>query len=310
MFKKRVPLELSRLFFAVKYFLFAFQKIVKHSTLITVKPKTAIFIVISVILITAIRAAETPSIRARTDNQSKNKERSTTDTGWRQSQDVRNIGVAVDLSSFRAPKEAYDVQCFFVARSEANETNYIYDVQRQESTAQFDSLQFQAPPLDGSGSRWLSLPVKGFFVGGGSFRGTLTYTQRIAGSKFYGWLIRVVSQGLVVRIETNQAPLKELAEKNPSIFNEAVKNFTKSSVSPTEAELEAKFQQQVAESQAKKDRVYPEALDPTHPIHEEAERIWKNIEQSGHALLNDPDAPFTVYEMAANRLGIKPTGKP
>jgi hypothetical protein len=78
----------------------------------------------------------------------------------------------------------------------------------------------------------------------------------------------------------------------------------------SEAELEAKFQQRIAESQAKKDCVYPEALDPTHPIHEEAERIWKNIEQSGHALLNDPDAPFKVYEMAANRLGIKPTGKP
>jgi hypothetical protein len=225
-----VPLELNKRLFAVKFFLLAFQKIVEHVTLIIVKPKTTVFILISVILITAIRAAETPdipSISARTDNQGKHKEQSTTDTGWRQSQDVRNIGVAVDLRSFRPPKEAYDVQCFFVARSEANKTNYIYDVQRQESTAQFDSLKFQAPPLAGSGARWLSLPVTGSFVSGGSFSGTLTYTQHIAGSKFYGWLIRVVSQGVVVRIETNQAPLKELAEKNPSIFNEAVNNFTK-----------------------------------------------------------------------------------
>jgi hypothetical protein len=46
------------------------------------------------------------------------------------------------------------------------------------------------------------------------------------------------------------------------------------------------------------------------PIHEAAEKIWKNIEDTGHALLNDPDAPFKVYEMAALSLGLKPTGKP
>lgn len=80
--------------------------------------------------------------------------------------------------------------------------------------------------------------------------------------------------------------------------------------SPSEEDLEAAFQQQVVESRAKRDRVYPEALEPNHPIHEEAEKIWKNIEETDHALLSDPDAPFKVYEMAALRLGIKPTGQP
>jgi len=74
-------------------------------------------------------------------------------------------------------------------------------------------------------------------------------------------------------------------------------------------DLEAEFQKMIHKSRNKRDRVYPEALDPNHPIHAEAEKIWKNIEATNHPLLNDPDAPFKVYEMAALRLGIKPTGK-
>ncbi len=84
-----------------------------------------------------------------------------------------------------------------------------------------------------------------------------------------------------------------------------------SPVNRTEVEdLEAEFQKMIHKSRNKRDRVYPEALEPDHPIHAEAEKIWKNIEETNHPLLNDPDAPFKVYEMAALRLGIKPTGEP
>ena len=84
-----------------------------------------------------------------------------------------------------------------------------------------------------------------------------------------------------------------------------------SPVNRTEVEdLEAEFQKMIHKSRNKRDRVYPEAFDPDHPIHAEAEKIWKTIEETNHPLLNDPDAPFKVYEMAALRLGIKPTGEP
>ena len=82
------------------------------------------------------------------------------------------------------------------------------------------------------------------------------------------------------------------------------------SVAPSEAELESQFQEIIAQSRAKRERVYPESVDPSHPIHEAAEKIWKNIEDTGHSLLHDPDAPFKVYEMAALSLGLKPTGRP
>ena len=111
----------------------------------------------------------------------------------------------------------------------------MYDVQRQESSAQKDFLNFQAPNITGTSRKWVTLPVSGSYSGttstggldNGTFTGNIVYTQSVPGSKFYGWLVRVISQGTVVRIETNQAPLKALAEKIPAVFDAAVKEPAK-----------------------------------------------------------------------------------
>lgn len=71
-----------------------------------------------------------------------------------------------------------------------------------------------------------------------------------------------------------------------------------------EALAGAEFEVQVADSRLRRDIAYPVALDPDHPIHAEAEKIWKDIEHREHPLLNDPNAPFLVYRMAAHALGI------
>lgn len=71
-----------------------------------------------------------------------------------------------------------------------------------------------------------------------------------------------------------------------------------------EALEEAEFQVQVADSRLRRDIAYPVALDPDHPIHAEAEKIWKNIERREHPLLHDPNAPFIIYQRAARTLGI------
>jgi hypothetical protein len=71
-----------------------------------------------------------------------------------------------------------------------------------------------------------------------------------------------------------------------------------------EALEEAEFQVRVADSRLRRDLAYPEALDPDHAIHAEAEKIWKDIERREHPLLTDPDAPFLIYQMAAHTLGI------
>lgn len=73
---------------------------------------------------------------------------------------------------------------------------------------------------------------------------------------------------------------------------------------------EQQFQQQVAESRAKRDSVYPAAAEPNHAIHAEAERIWTAMQDQQNPLIFDADAPFKVYQMAANALGIGPSSSP
>lgn len=71
-----------------------------------------------------------------------------------------------------------------------------------------------------------------------------------------------------------------------------------------DALTDAEFEVQLADSRLRRDIAFPVALDPDHPIHAEAEKIWKDIERREHPLLNDPNAPFVVYRMAAHNLGI------
>jgi hypothetical protein len=68
---------------------------------------------------------------------------------------------------------------------------------------------------------------------------------------------------------------------------------------------EQQFQQQVSESWAKTESVYPAAAD--HAIHAEAERIWAVMQEQKNPIISDADAPFKVYQMAANALGIAPS---
>lgn len=70
---------------------------------------------------------------------------------------------------------------------------------------------------------------------------------------------------------------------------------------------EQQFQQQVTESRSRRDRVYPVAADPAHAIHAEAERIWNDMQEQQNPLVFDAEAPFKVYQMAANNLGIAPS---
>jgi hypothetical protein len=70
---------------------------------------------------------------------------------------------------------------------------------------------------------------------------------------------------------------------------------------------EQQFQKQVSESYAKTDSIYPAATDPKHPIHAEVERIWSAMQSQENPLISDADAPFKIYQMAANALGIAPS---
>jgi hypothetical protein len=80
-------------------------------------------------------------------------------------------------------------------------------------------VKFDAPPLEGSGSRWISIPVTGYTSDGESFSGTAMASERISGSTVFGWIVRLVSQGDVIRIDSNQPGLKSL---DPKLLEKAI----------------------------------------------------------------------------------------
>lgn len=69
---------------------------------------------------------------------------------------------------------------------------------------------------------------------------------------------------------------------------------------------DAKFQEQVDRSRSRAVEIYPVAQEKDHPIHTKASEIWETLQATNNPLINDPDAPFRVYQMAANELSIAP----
>jgi hypothetical protein len=142
---------------------------------------------------------------------------------------TRSLSVAVELRTSRVPSQPYEVQCFFIGRSETTKENFLYNVQRRASSAATDALTFQAPSIEGTNTKRYNITVSGDFTGRttdgdfvrGTYTGTATSTDKTKGDKFYGWIVRVVSQGQIVRIASNQTSLKTLAENNPTGFDKA-----------------------------------------------------------------------------------------
>lgn len=173
-------------------------------------------------------APDVPTLDARTASSGKETLKSS-EGNIQEEQVVRSLAVAVGLRSSKTPSQPYDVQCFFIGRSELTKENFLYNVQHQASSLATDALTFQAPSIEGSNTKKYSIPVSGDFTGAtiggesvsGSFSGTSSSTQKTKGDRFYGWVVRVVSKGTVVRMASNQASLKTLAEKNPTFFDQA-----------------------------------------------------------------------------------------
>ena len=56
--------------------------------------------------------------------------------------------------------------------------------------------------------------------------------------------------------------------------------------------------------------IYPQYSDQSHAIHKEAAKIWEDLKATDNPLIYDPNNTFSVYQMAANNLGIAPNFKP
>ena len=154
-------------------------------------------------------------------------------------QAVRSTGVDVAISFFAAPPEAYDVQCFFLAKDEATKERYIFDIGVQQAQGRFANVSFASVPLTGTTKSWVVIPFAGTFSGtvtdsdprargatstvDGTFSGSSGTASRVQGSKIDGWVVRVVYQGKVLRVDSNQAALSEIAKKDAAVFDKAIK---------------------------------------------------------------------------------------
>ena len=152
-------------------------------------------------------------------------------------QAVRSTGVDVAISFFAAPPEAYDVQCFFLAKDEATKERYIFDIGVQQAQGRFANVSFASVPLTGTTKSWVVIPFAGTFSGtvydpkargvsptvDGTFSGSSGTASQKQGSKIDGWVVRVVYQGKVLRVDSNQAALSEIATKDAAVFDKAIK---------------------------------------------------------------------------------------
>ncbi len=135
---------------------------------------------------------------------------------------MQSMSIRVDLKSFTPPQVPYDVQCFMVARSDLDGTKYIYEVHRKSSAAQFDTILFPAGPVTGTGKKWVSIPRSDLTTSGQPVSALPIVSKGVKGTKYYGWIVRVVSNEMAVRHESNQPELKLAAEKTPAAFDLAV----------------------------------------------------------------------------------------
>lgn len=144
-----------------------------------------------------------------------------------QSQPQREMSVTVSVQFFSPPPGPFEVQCFFLAKNDSTRSRYIFNVVGEESKKPTFSDEIHSGTLLGARMDWvgipLSLPVEvpqdgGTFVDAG---GKSVESDTKLGSKIEGWVLRVVYQGRVLKVDSNQTYLAELANRLPKLFDKA-----------------------------------------------------------------------------------------
>ena len=161
-----------------------------------------------------------PIITARSGVTGKDTKMSRDSEGFQNRATSSIAAVDVDLKFFNKPAKPYTIECYFVAKGSSSSELFIYDCQRLTESAQHFDTRFNAPSLLESSNRWISLPASGRTAFGEEIV-SITYTQKVTGSKYMGWVVRVKSMETVVRIEGSSQNLKKLAEDQPAFFDAA-----------------------------------------------------------------------------------------
>jgi hypothetical protein len=146
-----------------------------------------------------------------------------------QSQPQREMSVTVSVQFFSPLPGPFEVQCFFFAKSETTKTHYIFNVVQEESKRPTYAGEIHSGTLLGATENWVgipfslpaSLPDNGGKVVEASGKAVTSDTK--VGSKIEGWVLRVVYEGRVLKVDANQPNLAELANRLPELFDETAK---------------------------------------------------------------------------------------
>jgi hypothetical protein len=156
-----------------------------------------------------------PNLTAKTGVTS-NRQVRTSQVTERTTQSVKITSVDVDVRFFDPPPAPYEIQCFFIARSATTGERFVYDAVSMQSQERVVLTTFTSQPLDGGSKTFNAIRFTGTYEDSrgrerGTFKGLATSSSQRLGSKIEGWVVRVVGRGRVLRTESNQPVLKEVA---------------------------------------------------------------------------------------------------
>jgi hypothetical protein len=146
-----------------------------------------------------------------------------------QTQLQREMSVSVSVKFFAPLPGPFEVQCFFLAKNDATRSRYIFNVVQEEAKrATFDGEMHSGTVLGATGD-WIAIPLAlpesvppdGGKAVDATGKGITADTK--SASKIEGWVLRVVYGGRVLKVDSNQPHLAELANRLPVLFDVAAK---------------------------------------------------------------------------------------
>jgi len=146
-----------------------------------------------------------------------------------QTQLQREMSVTVSVRFFAPLPGPFEVQCFFMAKNDTTRLHYIFNVVEEESKKSTFDGEIHSGTVLGATRDWIGIPLalpESTPQDGGKLvdaTGKTVSADTKMASKIEGWVLRVVYGGRVLKVDSNQPHLTELANRLPELFDAAAK---------------------------------------------------------------------------------------
>ena len=155
------------------------------------------------------------SLTAKTLSWGKRDEKSRSSDGFNVTTTTQSRAVEARVFMYEKPKESCVVQCFFFAKDVESKDMFLFH-KEEKVLSENGTLVFQAPDIVNGVRATRFTTANVWLVGGGSTLGTLTEHFSSSGSRFHGWVVRVIFDGRVAKVESNQTDLLSLGKAAPA----------------------------------------------------------------------------------------------